>query len=193
RTAFQAGKERILALTFSANGKTLATCSGGEVKLWDVPSGKQLGVLTSPDGKPWGVVTGWKAVPNLIAWSQPVLALSPNGRIIATNRVAMLDQEKALKGESVPLDPGANESLNDVKLWDTAGGKEKSTLRGHTGRVHTVVFSPAGESVATVGEDGFVRLWDPTTGKEQARVELADRFAPRVVFSPDSASILTAD
>src|SRR5262249_55430879 len=147
----------------------------------------------SPDGKPWGVVTGWKAVPNLIALSQPVLALSPNGRIIATNRVAMLDQEKALKGESVPLDPGANESLNDGKLWDTAGGKDKSPLRGDPGRRPPVLFPPDGESVATVGEDGFVSLWDPAAGKEEARVEFADRFAPGVVFSPDGGFILAAD
>jgi len=187
------GKDRIFALAFSGDGKTLATASGGEVTLWNVQTKKQLGMLRTAAGEVWSVVAGWQPVKNPVTLPNPVLALSPDGRTLATNRVAALDQEQALAGKAIPLDPASTASLGDVKLWDVASGKEKRTLRGHTGAVLSVLFAPDGAAVATWGKDNIVRVWDAKTGEAWATVELGDPFASRVAFSPDSRSIITAD
>ena len=50
-------------------------------------------------------------------------------------------------------------------LW-RLGHDEQATLRGHSGSVYSVSFSPDGSMLATLGDDKAIRLWDVRTSKE---------------------------
>lgn len=52
-----------------------------------------------------------------------------------------------------------------ARIWDTATGTPKHTLKGHTGWVLGVSWAPDGSRLATCSMDGTVRIWDPKTGK----------------------------
>lgn len=53
-----------------------------------------------------------------------------------------------------------------ARVWDTATGTPRHTLRGHTGWVLAVSWAPDGSRLATCGMDGSVRVWDPATGAD---------------------------
>lgn len=38
-------------------------------------------------------------------------------------------------------------------------------LRGHTGAVHTAVFSPDSRQLVTTSRDGTARIWDAASGR----------------------------
>jgi WD40 repeat protein len=76
-----------------------------------------------------------------------------------------------------------------VKLWEVAGGQELRTLKGHTGSVFSVSFSPNGRTLVSGGDDGAVKLWDPLTGR---LLWTAD--APQgnsVFFSPNGRTVVS--
>jgi WD40 repeat protein/serine/threonine protein kinase len=61
----------------------------------------------------------------------------------------------------------------------------RRTLRGHTGAVNSVVFSPDGGTLATTGQDSTVRIWDLARGRH---VEL-QQAADTAVFSPNGTTL----
>jgi WD40 repeat protein len=48
---------------------------------------------------------------------------------------------------------------NTVRLWDAASGDEILALRGHTGGVQRVQFTPGGDRIISCGDEGWIRVW----------------------------------
>ena len=77
--------------------------------------------------------------------------------------------------------------------------KVRATLKGHTGPVSCVTFSPDGKTLASAGERfqptaqssvvGEIKLWDVKTGKEQATLKGHMNSVKSVAFSPDSKTL----
>jgi WD40 repeat protein len=119
----------------------------GEIKIWDVKAGKQIGSLKGH------------------AETIEGLALSRDGKYLASasedqtvkiwDLVAGKDIQtlNGLAGmaQAVPYGP----SLSRV-IWDT--------LKGHTGMVQAVAFTSDGKKLATASADGTVKIWDAASG-----------------------------
>jgi WD40 repeat protein len=71
-----------------------------------------------------------------------------------------------------------------VRIWETAPGKEKAILKGHTFPVGCVAFSPDGKTLAVARYEHDMQLRDAATGEVLAVLE-DTQFPPLVAFSPD--------
>jgi RNA polymerase sigma factor (sigma-70 family) len=165
-------------LVFAPNGKTLATVHllpryAGEVKLWDVASGKQLATLEhqngpariafAPDGKTlataayidvklWDVATAKELASlkaegegQLLAEQFESVAFSPDGKTLAVGA-----------GSPGPRTP----DFGHVALWDVATRERRMTLEAHPKRLSSVAFAPDGKILATASYDKTVKLWE---------------------------------
>jgi len=191
-----------IAVTFSSDGETLASCSkDGSVRLWksasgeptdqlpQVPHGPICLVLSfSPDGGSMalgydtGIIRIWELQPRRIIAEFPKragpirsLAFSPDGQLLA----AGLDDTR-------------------VRLWDLRHDASESTaiiLEGHTNRINSVIFSPDGLFLASSSIDYTIRIWDASSGGHSTLaahpLSAHDGVVNSVAIRPDGSAIVS--
>src|SRR5262249_51778640 len=76
---------------------------------------------------------------------------------------------------------------------DPAGSnaQPKLTLTGHTEWIHSIAFSPDGNTLASGAQDKAIILWDVATGKATS-TWTAPRPVESVAFSPDGKTLAAA-
>jgi serine/threonine-protein kinase len=190
----------VLSLSFSDDRNVLA--SGGvdqTVRLWDF-NGHRPREVTLPRVHPGdvgslafapgnrvlasgsGTLDGGICLWELSGEPQPVAALAARNHPV--DSLAFAPDGQVLASGGGPY----------VRLWDVAQSrsKERGTLKGHTGHVKAVAFSPDGRTVASASLDGTVRLW-PTSWrmwpKELAVIEGHRGEVHTVAFSPDGRTL----
>jgi WD40 repeat protein len=83
------------------------------------------------------------------------------------------------------------ESSKDILLYETATGKLKNTIKGHTDDISSLKFSQNGHNVISEGRDNAVKVWDVRTGKLIYDLKGNFKSTPFAEFSPDDRYILT--
>jgi WD40 repeat protein len=147
-----------------------------------------------------------------------LLAKEPAGRFQSAREVAdILDlQWSALKtsSDAVPACPGKRAyrlrlalligavvaasvlvTSAAILLWparSSRGPEPLAVLRGGSGTIWGVGFSPGDRSLAMAMEDGTIKLWDLATGNVQATLSGHRGMAWTAAFSGDGARLVTA-
>ena len=88
-------------------------------------------------------------------------------------------------------------ALTELKIVSGAAAEEPSkrvvkNLKGHTGRLYAVRFSPDGRFVVTGSADTTARVWEVPSGKLQATLRGHSAHVFGVDFSPNSRRVVTA-
>jgi len=154
-------------LAVSPDGKMFAAATGdyrqpteaGEVKLWDLESGKLLHSVT--DDSTWFY--------DIAFTPDSETLIVPNAR----GRVRLLDIEKGtVKGDcrcgsrvrALAILPTGNlfaTSSGDgqISIWEAASGKRVAMYQGHDKATYTLASSPDGTILASGGVGQTVKLW----------------------------------
>jgi WD40 repeat protein/serine/threonine protein kinase len=167
-------EREVRAIVFSPRGGRLATASGdGKVMLWDAT---RLDVKQEPRLPP---------LPARVPGPSVNVAFSPDGQRLATggegNTVRIWDVQTGrevcspFRGHSKEVYAVAFSPTDErpwiasggedgkVKIWDSRSGELVRTLRGHTGIVSSLAFSPDGNRLYSGSRDKTVKVWDLST------------------------------
>lgn len=86
----------------------------------------------------------------------------------------------------------SEEWKNIIELRDADSGRLLHTLKGHTDKIRSIVFSADSKMLASGSEDKSIRLWDTTTGKPLRQIKHNQRVG-KIAFSPDGKILASID
>jgi WD40 repeat protein len=144
---------------FRPGRATAATAGWKVIHFWDSATGRHLNSINDPHP---AAVTA--------------IAYSPDGRSLAST------------GDNARY-PSGYVSEGGARIWDAETLALRHDLRGHTGSVYGVAYSPDGTTLATAGGDGTVRFWDSATGTQRRVLRAHAKGAVSLAFAPDGARL----
>ena len=182
----------VTSVSWSPDGTRLATAShDGTAKVWDAADGREL--LTSRGIPAWSPPCPGRRTGR--GWRRGVRTAR---RGYGTRPAAeSCSPSRGMRAWSIPC-PGRRTGcgwrrgvgIGTAKVWDAAGGRELLTLKGHTGAVRSLSWSPDGTRLATGSADGTAKVWDAAGGREL--LTLTGHAGEVIVsWSPDGTRLAT--
>jgi WD40 repeat protein len=179
--------ERVL---FTPDSSALLVTDGPTVRRWALATGKELEPLRGHAGRIHGLAVAGNG--------ESIATCSEDGTVrlwgAAGNELRRLTLPRkyglgvALSADGRRLACGTFEE--EVRLWDTATGRELWRTRTDSFRVSPQAFSPDGKTLATGGDK--LRLWDAASGRLVRAIDGAPGAMRLVAFAPDGKRIATA-
>jgi outer membrane protein assembly factor BamB len=139
-------------------------------------------------------IVSWVLIPVFLLWSsmaaaQPAL---PAGAVARLGEFTSKDSGVSAVAYSPDGRMLASGESKQIRLWDSATGRELHRLDNLPTGVYSLAFSPDGRWLGSGGFDRTVRLWDAATGKMLHELKGHLASVEWVAFSPDGSLLVSA-
>ena len=181
---------------FSSDGKELWTASAaasGDMKVWDVKTGKELKGPPPYDG----AISELRMSPdgNLVAW----LSAGKNIRIWRRDKQTVFSTiHRPEAGPFALSSDGKRMVTGDqhmIRVWDVATALEMSPIKGRSPALPSLAFAPDGRLLLAADVRGTIHCWpiDPTREPDFTQWQFGSNNStvPRLAFLPDGQRFAT--
>jgi len=206
KQSIQVRKVPQTCLAFSAEGKTLVSCSSdrsGIVWLWDVEKLRWEHMINTPhlDGcwhvtfAPDGKYVAAAGAPNRNQKAGQVsLYVEDDGpRFVSSWKYSGEESATCVSFSPDSATLASTGFDNTVRLWDVKTGQERLKLSGPQGAkgMRAAAYLPGGERIVSVTFEETIQLWDATKGTLLATTRGMDKGVRSMVLSPDGKTLAT--
>ncbi|MBD2100101.1 eIF2A-related protein, partial [Leptolyngbya sp. FACHB-261] len=138
------------------------------------------------------VFAGWQLHGAIISQS---VTLSKSSELLLASDLnfdALLESLRAARKlkQAIWSDVSTRNQVRGTLQQAAYSSQERNRFQSHQDSVDSIEFSPNGQQLATLGEDGIARLWD-LKGKQLAQFKPATGRVDSIEFSPNSQQLAT--
>jgi WD40 repeat protein/serine/threonine protein kinase len=213
--AFRGHKRQVTGVAFDPAGAQVTSADASAVTVWNAGTGAEAltlpkrentawsgawSVAYSPDGK-WLATGGFQTVAVRDARTGKEVWSARGHDSLVRGIVFSPDGKRVATASGIQHDPQRRDSGGEVKVWDTATGREHLRMPVRSTWANCVAFSPDGRFIAAgAGEVAVlappvpteVLVWDADSGKEVVALKGHGFWVLGVAFSPDSQRLAAA-
>jgi WD40 repeat protein len=195
----------VRAMTIDPSGRWLATVDAQGVRIYDLRelSGSSDQPMEAKDPKVVLSATDVREVAFHPTRDWLAVTIGTGVRIVNFEGKVLADIPKAhdqnAKVEAIAFDKfgellATGDASGLIKIWKIGSTGEltfRNELRGHSGAVHVLAFSPNSQTLASAGDDRGIILWDHVVAQERlSLVGHADRVL-ELVFNAEGTALVS--
>lgn len=202
RAAFNGHTSAVNAIACSRDGNTVLSGSADRTaRLWHIQTGAETArlegrsdgaaAITFAPNSRFLMVGGADASARLWEVATGRVFQRFEGYTGSVNSLAFTPDSKLAITTSIMTDAVGEDSNVEIKLWDTATGKETNHfVIGRKRAIRAVTYSPDGRFALVVRQYGGARLWEIASGRETQNFSDFVDLVNAAAFSPDGRYVV---
>ena len=205
-------RDGVDSVSFTSDGRTLASATGYHLDLWDTTTGTRKQSPTAHESRdpdsidrlPYITLNSWDGVfspdrKTVASWSwqKDTIQLWD---ITTRTQTQTISVERKSDNIAMALSPDGTTLATvhqdePIRLWDVRTGSEKQMISVDTAtrwNIPQMVFSPDGTTLAVYNIDENIQIWNVNTGKKQKTLKGHRELVGSIAFSPDSRTLVSS-